>query len=103
MGIISNIFNLLISLTDDNSYIEDAKDWGDSIWRNISNKKHGILSLYQVNGRLYKSMKINFYNKSIVIFTDEENGGLLNIDYKLSHSQKKQLNKQGSIFIKNTI
>ena len=33
MGILSDIFGFLTFLTDDNAYIDNAKDWGDCVWR----------------------------------------------------------------------
>lgn len=100
MGFLSDIFGFLTSLADDNTYIEEAKDWGDNVWRSVSNKEHGTLSLYQVDGRLYKRMKIGFYNKNVAVFTDKEDRGLLNFDSRLSRGQKDQLNEQGYICLK---
>ena len=100
MGILSDFFGFLTFLTDDNAYIDNAKDWGDSVWRIMPDKEKGTLSLYHLNNRLYKKIKISFNNKNIGIFTDEEDDGWYNFEDKLSRAQKNQLREQGYICIK---
>lgn len=98
MGLLSDIFDFLSSF-DEGSYIDDAKDWGDKIWNSSSNKKSGTLSLYPVDDRLYKRMRIVFYDGNIANVTNEDDSGWLYSEKKLTHSQRKQLSEEGVIDI----
>lgn len=99
MGLLSDIFDFLSSFTDD-SYIEDAKVWGDKVWNSSSNKKYGTLSLFLVNNRLYKRMRIVFYNGNIANVTNEDDRGWNYSENKLTRSQRKQLSEEGAFVIK---
>lgn len=100
MGILSSLWEILTSSADDRTYVEDAKEWGDDIWRSLSDKEFGTLSLYIVNNRLYKRMRIRFRSKNIGIFTDEDDHGWINFENRLSRAQNNQLDEQGYICIK---
>ena len=71
MGLLSDIFDFLSSFTDD-SYIDEAKVWGDRVWNSSSNKKSGTLSLNLVDDRLYKRLRIIFYDGNIANITNED-------------------------------
>lgn len=99
MGLLSDIFDFLSSFTDD-SYIDEAKVWGDRVWNSSSNKKSGTLSLNLVDDRLYKRMRINFYDGNIANITNEDDRGWTYSEKKLTRSQKRQLDEEGMIEIK---
>lgn len=99
MGLLSDIFDFLSSFTDD-SYIEEAKVWGDRVWNSSSNKKSGTLSLNFVDDRLYKQMCIIFYDGNIANITNEDDRGWTYSEKKLTRSQKRQLDEEGMIEIK---
>ena len=99
MGLLSDIFDFLSSFADD-SYIEEAKVWGDRVWNSSSNKKSGTLSLNLVDDRLYKRMRIIFYDGNIANITNEDDRGWTYSEKKLTRSQKRQLDEEGMIEIK---
>lgn len=99
MGLLSDIFDFLSSFADD-SYIEDAKVWGDKVWNSSYNKKSGTLSLYLVNNRLYKRMRIVFYDDNIANITNEDDRGWSYSENKLTHSQMRHLSEEGMVEIK---
>lgn len=99
MGLLANIFDFLLSF-DEGSYIEDAKDWGDKVWNSSSNKKSGTLSLYLVNDRLYKRMRIVYHDSNIATVTNEDDRGWTYSEKRLTRSQRRQLNEEGMIEIK---
>lgn len=99
MGLLSDIFDFLSSFTDD-SYIDEAKVWGDRVWNSSSNKKSGTLSLNLVDDRLYKRMRIIFYDGNIANITNEDDRGWSFSEKKLTRSQKRQLDEEGMIEIK---
>ena len=99
MGLLSDIFDFLSSFTDD-SYIDEAKVWGDRVWNSSSNKKSGTLSLNLVDDRLYKRMRIVFYDGNIANVTNEDDRGWTYSEKKLTCSQRRQLNEEGLIEIK---
>lgn len=99
MGLLSDIFDFLSSFTDD-SYIDEAKVWGDRVWNSSSNKKSGTLSLNLVDDRLYKRMRIIFYDGNIANITNEGDGGWSYSEKKFTRSQKRQLDEEGCIDIK---
>lgn len=99
MGLLSDIFDFLSSFTDD-SYIDEAKVWGDRVWNSSSNKKSGTLSLNLVDDRLYKRMRIIFYDGNIANITNEDDRGWSYSEKKLTRSQKRQLDEEGMIEIK---
>uniref|UniRef100_UPI00402A33F0 hypothetical protein n=1 Tax=Segatella hominis TaxID=2518605 RepID=UPI00402A33F0 len=99
MGLLSDIFDFLSSFTDD-SYIDEAKVWGDRGWNSSSNKKSGTLSLNLVDDRLYKRMRIIFYDGNIANITNEDDRGWTYSEKKLTRSQKRQLDEEGMIEIK---
>lgn len=99
MGLLSDIFDLLSSF-EDSTYIEDAKEWGDKIWKSLSNKESATLSLYEIDNRLYKRMRIVFYSGNISIFTNERDNGWNYFEKRLTRGQKNQLRDQGYIVIK---
>lgn len=99
MGLLSDIFDFLSSFAD-GSYIEDAKDWGDKVWNSSTNKKSGTLSLYLVNDRLYKRMRIVFNDGNIAIVTNEDDRGWSYSENKLTRSQRRQLSEEGLVEIK---
>lgn len=99
MGLLSDIFDFLSSFTDD-SYIDEAKVWGDRVWNSSSNKKSGTLSLNLVDDRLYKRMRIIFYDGNIANITNEDDRGWTYSEKKLTRSQKRQLDEEGMIKIK---
>ncbi|WP_262302325.1 hypothetical protein [Segatella hominis] len=99
MGLLSDIFDFLSSFTDD-SYIDEAKVWGDRVWNSSSNKKSGTLSLNLVDDRLYKRMRIIFYDGNIANITNEDDRGWTYSEKKLTRSQKRQLDEEGMIEIK---
>ena len=99
MGLLSDIFDFLSSFTDD-SYIDEAKVWGDRVWNSSSNKKSGTLSLNLVDDRLYKRMRIIFYDGNIANITNEYDRGWTYSEKKLTRSQKRQLDEEGMIEIK---
>lgn len=99
MGILADIFDFLSSF-DEGSYIEDAKAWGDKVWNNSSNKKSGTLSLYLVNDRLYKRMRIILYDGNIANITNEDDKGWSYSEKKLTRSQRRQLSEEGIVEIK---
>lgn len=99
MGLLSDIFDFLSSFAD-GSYIEDAKDWGDKFWNSSTNKKSGTLSLYLVNDRLYKRMRIVFNDGNIAIVTNEDDRGWSYSENKLTRSQRRQLSEEGLVEIK---
>ena len=86
MGLLSDIFDFLSSFTDD-SYIDEAKVWGDRVWNSSSNKKSGTLSLNLVDDRLYKRMRIIFYDGNIANITNEDDRGWTYSEKKLTRSQ----------------
>lgn len=94
MGLLADIFDFLSSFADD-SYIEDAKVWGDNIWNSSSNKKSGTLSLFLVNDRLYKRMRIVFNDGNIANVTSEDDRGWSYSENKLTRSQRRQLSEEG--------
>lgn len=99
MGLLSNIFDFLSFFTDD-SYIEDAKVWGDKVWNSSYNKKSGTLSLYLVNNRLYKRLRIVFYDGNIANITNEDDRGWSYSENKLTRSQMRHLSEEGVVEIK---
>lgn len=99
MGLISDIFDFLSSF-DEGSYIDDAKDWGDKVWNSSSNKKYGTLSLYLVNGRLYKRMCIVYCDGNIANVTNGDDRGWTYSEKRLTRSQRRQLSEEGIIEIK---
>lgn len=99
MGLLSDIFDFLSSFTDD-SYIEEAKVWGDRVWNSSSNKKSGTLSLNFVDDRLYKQMRIIFYDGNIANITNEDDRGWSFSEKRLTHFQRKQLSEEGIVEIK---
>lgn len=99
MGLLSDIFDFLSSFTDD-SYIDEAKVWGDRVWNSSSNKKSGTLSLNLVDDRLHKRMRIIFYDGNIANITNEDDRGWTYSEKKLTRSQKRQLDEEGMIEIK---
>lgn len=99
MGLLSDIFDFLSSFTDD-SYIDEVKVWGDRVWNSSSNKKSGTLSLNLVDDRLYKRMRIIFYDGNIANITNEDDRGWTYSEKKLTRSQKRQLDEEGMIEIK---
>lgn len=99
MGLLSDIFDFLSSF-DEGSYIEDAKDWGDKIWNSSSNKKSASLCLYLVSDRLYKRMRIVYYDGNIANIINEDDEGWNYSEKKLTRSQRRQLSEEGMIEIK---
>lgn len=99
MGLLADIFDFLSSF-DEGSYIENAKAWGDKVWNNSSNKKSGTLSLYLVNDRLYKRMRIILYDGNIANITNEDDKGWSYSEKKLTRSQRRQLSEEGIVEIK---
>lgn len=99
MGILSDFFNFLVSF-DEGSYIDEAKEWGNKVWSNFINKKNASLYLYLVNDRLYKKMRIVFYNGNIANVTNEDDRGWNYSENKLTRSQRKQLSEEGAFVIK---
>ena len=99
MGLLSDIFDFLSSFTDD-SYIEEAKVWGDRVWNSSSNKKSGTLSLNLVDDRLYKRMRIVFYDGNIANITNEDDRGWSFSEKRLTRIQRKQLSEEGMVEIK---
>lgn len=99
MGLLSDIFDFLSSFTDD-SYIEEAKVWGDRVWNSSSNKKSGTLSLNLVDDRLYKRMRIVFYDGNIANITNEDDRGRSFSEKRLTRFQRKQLSEEGMVEIK---
>lgn len=99
MGLLSDIFDFLSSFAD-GSYIEDAKDWGNKVWNSSSNKKSGTLSMYLVNDRLYKRMRIVFNDGNIANITNGDDRGWSYSENKLTRSQKRQLGEEGFVEIK---
>lgn len=99
MGLLSDIFDFLSSFTDD-SYIEEAKVWGDRVWNSSSNKKSGTLSLNFVDDRLYKQMRIIFYDGNIANITNEGDRGWSFSEKRLTRFQRKQLSEEGMVEIK---
>lgn len=99
MGLLSDIFDFLSSFTDD-SYIEEAKVWGDRVWNSSSNKKSGTLSLNFVDDRLYKQMRIIFYDGNIANITNEDDRGWSFSEKRLTCFQRKQLSEEGIVEIK---
>lgn len=99
MGLLADIFDFLSSF-DEGSYIEDAKAWGDKVWNNSSNKMSGTLSLYLVNDRLYKRMRIILYDGNIANITNEDDKGWSYSEKKLTRSQRRQLSEEGIVEIK---
>lgn len=99
MGILSGIFNFISSI-DGVSYIRDAKDWGDTIWNDTRKSERASLSLYEIDSRLYKRLRVVYRNDVVGIFTDSEDSGWVLYDNSLSKNQKRQLKEQGFIVIK---
>ena len=99
MGLSSDIFDFLSSFTDD-SYIEEAKVWGDRVWNSSYNKKYGTLSLNLVDDRLYKRMRIVFYDGNIANITNEDDRGWNFSEKRLTRFQRKQLSEEGMVEIK---
>lgn len=99
MGLLSDIFDFLSSFTDD-SYIDEAKVWGDRVWNSSSNKKSGTLSLNLVDDRLYKRMRIIFYDGNIANITNEDDRGWSFSGKRLTRFQRKQLSEEGIVEIK---
>lgn len=99
MGLLSDVFDFLSSFAD-SSYIEDAKDWGDKVWDSSSNKKSGTLSLYLVNDRLYKRMRIVYNDGNIANITYKDDRGWNYSENKLTRSQRRQLSEDGELDIK---
>lgn len=73
---------------------------GDRVWNSSSNKKSGTLSLNLVDDRLYKRMRIIFYDGNIANITNEDDRGWTYSEKKLTRSQKRQLDEEGMIEIK---
>lgn len=67
------------------------------MWNNSSNKKSGTLSLYLVNDRLYKRMRIILYDGNIANITNEDDKGWSYSEKKLTRSQRRQLSEEGHI------
>lgn len=99
MGILSGIFNLISSI-DGVSYIRDAKDWGDNVWNDTRRSEHASLSLYEIDNRLYKRLRVVYRNDVVGIFTDSDDSGWALYENSLSRTQKSQLRDQGYIVIK---
>lgn len=99
MGLLSDIFDFLSSF-EGSSYIENAKDWGDKLWNEYDNTKSASLSLYEIDNRLYKQMRIEFRDKNIGVFTESEDMGWRKNENKLTHGQRNQLKDNGYIVIK---
>lgn len=100
MGLLSDIFDFLSSFDEGSSYIEDAKEWGDKVWNSSFKKKSGTLSLYLVDDRLYKRMRIVFYDGNIANVNNEDDRGWTYSEKKLTRSQRRQLSEEGMIEIK---
>lgn len=94
MGLLSDIFDFLSSFTDD-SYIDEAKVWGDRVWNSSSNKKSGTLSLNLVDDRLYKRMRIIFYDGNIANITNEDDRGWTYSEKNLLALKKDNWMKKG--------
>lgn len=99
MGLISDIFDFL-STFDRDTYIDESKDWADNIWDKNTNTLSGSLSLYMIDHKLYKSLKIKFRNNVVGVFTDETDNGWIISDRSLTKTQKRLLKEQGNIIIK---
>ena len=100
MGLLSDIFDFLSSIFDGGLYIEEAKVWGDKVWNNSFNKESAILSLFLVNNRLYKRMRIVSYDGNIAIVTQVDDKGWEYSEENLSRFQRKQLSEEGMVEIK---
>ena len=99
MGLLSGIFNFISSI-DGVSYIHNAKEWGDTVWNDTRKSERASLSLYEVDNRLYKRLRVVYRNDVVGIFTDSEDSGWVLYDNSLSKTQKRQLKEQGFIVIK---
>lgn len=99
MGLLSGIFDFITSL-DGVSYINDAKCWGDSIWNDARKVECASLSLYEIDNRLYKRMRVVYRNCVIGVFTDSDDSGWALYENHLTGAQKRQLEDQGYIVIK---
>lgn len=99
MGIFSDILDFLLSY-DECSYIKAAKEWGNKVWNNSTNPKTASLSLYIINDRLYKRMRIVFYDGNIANITNENDRGWDFSEKSLTRSQRRQLSEEGIIEIK---
>lgn len=99
MGFIIDILKFLTA-DSDSSYIDSAKLWGDKIWNDTNSSIGGILSLYMMDGKLYKRLRIEFPNKVVGVFVDKDDYGWINYDSFLSKKEREQLKEFGYILIK---
>ena len=71
--------------------------WRGAVANSAAKHLHKNLSLYLVNDRLYKRMRIILYDGNIANITNEDDKGWSYSEKKLTRSQRRQLSEEGQI------
>ena len=99
MGFISDLINFASAYIYRSDYLAESKKWYKEVWKHIQQPADGEGELVEINGRIYKQIRVSFSKDFTVVIRDEDDEGASIEELKLAWLRKTKLKYSGSATI----